>query len=145
MRQLSCFQSAPEMWLKLNKVIGWAEYPEQSLTQNDARGYEPYPENGTKSYNGVPISFRKETFHAPYDKLFGALSAELAEGRYIVVSLRPPGDAGWHGYLVTHKEGDDFIVFTKNGLNDTDTQRDHLKNRLSTNEKVDCLFMSIAK
>jgi hypothetical protein len=143
-REFSCFQSAPEMWLKLNNVISWTDYPEQSISQNDGRGYEPYPDNGTKPYNGVSVHFRKETFHPPYDKLFAALSAELSEGRYVVVSLHSPGNNLWHGYIVTHKEADDFIVFTKSGPNGA-TEQDHLKDRLSTNEKVDCLFMRIGK
>lgn len=128
------------MWLKLDGIIGWADYPEQSIQWNDARGYEPYPNGGEKTYGGTSVLFRKETFNAPYDDLFAAIAAELAQGRYLVVSLRPPpvGSAFWHGYLVTHTEGDDFVVFTKNGVQ---TQRDLLKNRL-TGEKVDCLFMS---
>ena len=143
-RDYSCFQSAPEMWLKLNQVIGWADYPEQSLPQNDLKGYEPYPDDGLKTYNGSSVHFRKETFHAPYDTLFGRLSAELADGRFVVVSLHPPG-GNWHGYLVTHRVGNDFIVFTKHGLNEAGTVEDRLSNFLKTNEKVDCLFMKIAK
>jgi hypothetical protein len=133
------------MWLKLNAVIDWAAYPEQSLPQNDGRGYEPYPDGGTKNYNGVDIAFRKETFHAPYVTLFDKLTAELASGRFVVVSLRPPGNAGWHGYLVTEKDGGDFVVFSKNGPTEKDTVEDRLSNRLSTREKVDCLFMEIVK
>jgi len=139
-REYSCFQSAPEMWLKLNKTIGWAEYPEQSLSENDRKGYEPYPDDGMKTYNGSTIHFRKETFNAPYDALFNRLKAELADGRFVVVSLRPSW-GGWHGYLVTHEVGNDFVVFTKHGLNEADTEEDRLSNRLKTNEKVDCLFM----
>lgn len=145
-RQLSCFLSAPEIWLKLNKVIDWADYPEQSFPENDPRGYEPYPNDGFKIYNGTAVHFQKETFNAPYATLFEKLSAELAAGRYAVLSLRPPwSSAHWHGYLVTHMVGDDFVVFTKHGLNDADTQEDRLKSRLVTNEKVDCLFMKIVK
>lgn len=145
LRDQSCFQSAPEMWLKLYKVIGWNDYPEQSLPQNDLKGYEPYPDDGIKTYNGSPVHFRKETFHAPYTALFERLSAELAHGRFVVVSLRPPSGDRWHGYLVTHKVGDDFVVFTKPGVSANGTEQDRLKNRLSTNEKVDCLLMRIAK
>jgi hypothetical protein len=145
MRDYSCFQSAPEMWLKLNNVIGWADYPEQDQAQNDLRGYEPYPDDGLKTYNGSSVHFRKETFQAPYDELYKRLTAELAAGRYAVVSLRPRWGGGWHGYLVTHKDGEDFVVFTKHGLKEADTEEDRLKGRLVTKEKVDCLFMTVTK
>jgi len=143
MRQKSCFQSVPEMWLKLNRIIGWTDYPEQLHPENDQKGYEPYPDNACKPYNSSSVLFRKETFNPPYDTLFSQLTAELAEGRYVVVSLRPPWGGGWHGYLVTHKVNDDFVVFTKNGLAEADTEEDRLRNRLLSNEKVDCLFMKV--
>ena len=128
------------MWLKLNGIVPWSDYPEQSDPKNDTRGYEPFPDGGTKTYNGVKVTFRKATFLAPYDDLFAALADELAHGRFVVVSLRPPpvGTPVWHGYIVTHAEGDDFIVFSKAGIT---TLRDLLKARLTTREKVDCLFM----
>jgi hypothetical protein len=144
MRNCSCFQSTPEMWLKLNGVIGWGDYPEQSQEHNDEKGYEPYPNDGPKIYAGTAVQFLQQTFQAPYEKLFDRLSAEIADGRFVVVSLRPPW-GGWHGYLVTHKVDDDFIVFTKRGLNEGDTEEDRLKARLVTNEKVDCLFIQVAK
>jgi hypothetical protein len=128
------------MWLKLKGIISWHEYPEQSLAHNDGRGYEPYPDGGTKNYNGVDVHFRKITFLAPYRALFDRLRDEIAEGGYLVLSLRPPGDGPWHGYIATHSDGDDFVVFTKRGA---ETEEDRLLSRLQNGEKVDCLFMRV--
>ena len=65
LRLTSCFESAPEMWLKVKGVILASCYPEQERVQNDGRGYEPYPDDGIKKYGRRKVHFRKITYDYP--------------------------------------------------------------------------------
>jgi hypothetical protein len=141
LRTHSCFQSAPEMWLKVKGVIRASEYPEQSKPQNDGRGFEPFPDKAFKKYGRRKVCFEKATFNHPYTGMKEKFEAELNTGNPIVVSPHPVGQPGWHGYLIYGQENGDFLMTTKTSPPNSTTQVSRLSLHLQTNEKVDCLFM----
>jgi len=145
LRLTSCFQSAPELWLKIKGVIRISEYPEQHIPENDGRGYEPFPNNGLKVYGRKRVHFEKITFDFPYDEMRERFREELHRGNPVVVSLRSAPLNPWHGYVVCEEVGGDFSLFSKSSPPNSVTIKSLLNLHLTTQEKVDCLFMTRPK
>lgn len=145
LRRNSCFQSAPELWLKLKKVIRPGAYPEQSNPANDGKGYGPYPKGDVKVYGRKRVWFDKCHFNSPYAGMHERFRSELVRGNPIVVSLSPqPGT--YHGYLLYAENGaGDYRLISKTSPGPgiaSATIEDSLQRFLIQGQTVDCLFMS---
>ena len=112
-RENSCFQSGPEMALKLAGIISGGSYPFQKHTNWDGQGLEPF--NGKEHIvEGTTVRFTEKKFADPHDQaLDDLLSQELWSRRYPVLSLDIYGDEHWHGYVVVQQTPGDFMVVTK--------------------------------
>ena len=116
MRVDTCFQSAVEMVLKLNGIVGEEEYHEQSDVDLDGQGIAPFSQRATASYHGKAVTFIEEKFP---EERFAANNNEawergvalLAEGIYPIYSLAWP-TGGHHGFVgVPHpSEGMHFVT-----------------------------------
>jgi len=89
MRGGTCFQSGVEMALKLYGVIEADSYPEQSIVENDGKGFDPF--KGTKTYGEVIVSFLESKHEPISQKALDECSKLLADGVFPVLSF------AWHG------------------------------------------------
>lgn len=111
----SCIPSSVEMVLKLLGRVPSSYYQQQDAWKNKWDG-------NFKDFDGKTIE--GVTFHKqfgldrndqfPLAKLFAAIDAELAAGRFVIISLA--SSAGWHMYLIHGKDkAGDFLAVSKAG------------------------------
>lgn len=145
-RDFSCFQMAPELALKLAGLVPPDEYPFQSHAAWDRKGFEPY--RTPLDVNGHRIEFEEITYNSPYIGMNEKLNAELALGRFPVVSLRAGVGQPWHGFVVYGRNvNGELLVMTKVGSEESggcQSASARLSDLLTTKEKVDCLFCRLA-
>jgi hypothetical protein len=111
---MSCIPMSVELVLKfLGKVRpDWTEL--QKEWQNDSSGN--FSKFHQRVVNGVtffkPAGFDNRGPQFPLDRLFATIDSELAEGRYVIISLAEAG--GWHMYVIVKKGIDgDYIGVTR--------------------------------
>lgn len=147
LRLNSCFQSAPEMWLKLKGVIQPDCYPEQSNFSMDQKGYTPFPKGGIKIYGRKRVCFDKQHFNSPYAGMHERFLDELDRGNPVVVSLPVAGN--YHGYLLYSTKGSkNYRLISKTSpfpAHPSVTIEDELEQYLQQHVVIDCLFMSRPK
>lgn len=145
-RDFSCFQMAPELALKLAGLLSPDAYPFQQHADWDRKGFEPY--RASLDVDGQRIEFEEITYNSPYVGMNEKLSAELALGRFPVVSLHADVGQPWHGFVVYGRNANgDLLVMTKVGSEESGGSRSasaRLNDLLTMKEKVDCLFCRLA-
>lgn len=146
LRQNSCFQMAPELALKISGIIHPIEYPFQ-FHPWDEKGFEPYKQSHT--VGEYLIEFEEKRYEYPYSGMRERLQEEIDKGNFPVVSLRPEPHKSWHGYVAFEQdENNDFVILTKRGSSDLgkcESRCEKLDSKLSSKEKVDCLFWKATK
>jgi hypothetical protein len=111
----SCIPSGIEMVLKLNKKVDSNFYNYQKIWGNKFDGtfanFDSLLLNGLRFYQKFNLSRNSEF---PINDLFTTIDKELAESRYVLISL--PSDSGWHMYVICNKLANgEFVAYSKAG------------------------------
>ena len=111
----SCIPMAVELVLKQIGKLPSDSFLLQEEWKNKATG--SFGDFDGRTVNGVAFQAkfclpRNDQF--PLKDLFDAISAELSDGRFVVISLEVAG--GWHMHVIYGKDSEgDFKAVTKNG------------------------------
>lgn len=109
----SCIPSGIEMVLKLNKKVDSDFYNYQKIwgrkNEGNFANFDGLLLNEIRFHHLFDLR-RNDNF--PINDLFMTIDKELAEGRYVLISL--PSDTGWHIYVICNKlSNGDFVAYSK--------------------------------
>ena len=141
-REYSCFQSAVEMVLKSHGILKIHEYPEQNISENDRRGFEPFA-GKTKCYGNWEASFEERKFEPITDKAIEDGRALLKEGIYPIYSFMWPDGSGYHGFVGFLNEMNDISFVTKNKLGTSVAKRFNLMEIILPQKKTEILIVRL--
>ena len=140
---MSCIPSSVEMVLKLLGRVPASYYRQQDAWKNKADGN--FSNFDGKTVEG--ITFHKQfgldrNDKFPLARLFATIDAELAAGRFVIISLASSG--GWHMYLIYAKDADgDFLAVSKVGEKTVKT--DHVKQIVTKMKGTDILTYEVTR
>ena len=140
---MSCIPSSVEMVLKLLGRVPASYYEQQEAWKNKADG-------NFSNFEGKTIA--GVTFHKqfgldrndkfPLARLFATIDAELAAGRFVIISLA--SSSGWHMYLIYGKDAEgDFLAVSKVG--EKTIKADHIKKIVTQMKGTDILTYEVAR
>lgn len=111
----SMIPSAVEMILKLNNKVPFDYYDNQKMWRNNTNGgfinFDDISINGIRFHQKFNLN-RGDNF--PIDQLFSTIDQELAENRFVIISLF--ANKSWWVHVIYGKtENHEYVAFTKAG------------------------------
>lgn len=111
----SMIPSAVEMILKLNNKVPFDYFDNQKMWRNNMSGN--FINFDSISIKGIRFNHKfslKRGDSFPIDQLFSTIDQELAEKRFVMISLKK--DNHWSVHIIYGKTGnDEYVAFTKAG------------------------------
>ena len=105
--QCSCIPSAVEMVLKLLDKVD-ENYYEHQIEWANLR-YRSFEFFSGQEYEGIVFC----RHWLPAKELFRVIDNELEEGRYVIISLKNPGENPFHMWIIYGKTDEDYLNFSK--------------------------------